>query len=298
MKVIIEQQGKLTFEKLYREKELSAEDKLFILYLQQMTRVRQGSEIDLNEIYHEGNIFESLMKMQLKGYIQASDGKLTLTFSQEGMKNCIGCLEDKEMDEYSNNKSQNDGKDNYCKECRLKINQEYRQSEGYEQSRLKSQEKLNIKRREERDTGKLKRLEDSMKEALENDLRIDHDLMVARGFSQNFIFNNEEAHELIEVYRELSRKKYADKVAEEYALKKKGNTYQVDKFGSVQILQEEEKKEEKVTEKAFDDMKTKEKVVHLYNMGGFSQKDIAEYIGISQATVSIHIKAMKKAGKI
>lgn len=309
----LKQEGIFIFERIYREEKLTDKEKLFVTYLSHQIKERHKDTFNTEDLGQEE--LSMLLKLQLNGFVRLEEGCLTLVLKSEGMKVCNACLNEFELNDFHNNKNEPDLKDRMCKTCRNERNKQFRSEneEAYIESRLKTQEKQNIKRRETSMQARLNRLKEKLENFLERDLTITHKDMIALGFSNQFIMNNEEANELITEYMELqeehreeialnkqeeemireiervAKEKEEERIAQirEKALlerqreldNKPKTRVTVDKFGNVVTV----KPSEVITQEV-NDITTKEglerEVLRLLAMGKLNQKQIADYLGI------------------
>jgi hypothetical protein len=306
MKFKLEVTGILDVEKLFYESNTTSEEKMLLVFLHNQKKERNKEELDLEEIQQDKpeRITELLFKLQLKGYIRVENGSVTLLFGSDEQKQCSKCGEPKLPDEFYNNSTAPDGKDNYCKECRNAINRD--RDENPEEKRAYEREYKAKKTLEER----IERVKEAVDELVRRDEEVHiENVIIKTNLQRVTIESYPELGEIINAGIEKQKKiRRAQREAEE-ARRKNALKYQIDTRSGLMTSvdspdeetttePEEAKQNDYKPEKPFDKMNKKQKVLHMFKTSNLRQKEIADYIGISQGAVSVYKKQLQNEGKI
>ena len=235
MKFTLKNERKLVVEDLFKNKELSSDEKLMLIYMYKV------SELDTDEIQETQNynVMEMLFKLLAKSLITVRDESIILF-------------------------------------------------------------PLTDKEKEERKQAIIQNVKAAVDELVRADKEPDSwNVSSKAGLRSEFVEKAPELTELIHQGKErLQKIRAAERLAEEQR-RQNALKYTVDKSGSVVSVETPKKEEiEYKTEKAFDEMNLKEKVLHLYKTSKMSQKQMADYIGTSQGSVSVTKRRLEKEGKL
>lgn len=293
MKFNLELEGVLNTEKMFYEGDLKAEEKLLLIFLNYKRNIQKKEELDLTEL-QEGckeSITEMLFRLQLKGYVKVAEGKIVVSFKNDGNKICTRCNLDKPLEDF-NKGTDPLGKDAYCKTCRAELSKEYRDEQDPEERRAYER----IYKAKKNLEGRIERLKNAVNDMVRDNKDLDIATVCLRAnMLKETIDSYPELAEIIEKGRErLLKIRQAQREAEE---RRRNTIVRMDArtgiIESVEVKEPAKVLSQAITQESyrgvpnnFDEMEKKDQALELLKAGNWKQKEISEYVGLSQPEIS------------